>query len=242
MVTCKAFSLYGCVLYFSISMTFWSMWAMMLATKLYKICENYIMLTKKIEYTLFNYCFICNILRYMFKTLCQDVWLTKFIWCSTSNPKCHMTFSKTKINVNWHMYLSLNCCLNLSYTIFWIINTKFWFVTKELSVERKYLRSRMFLQTLKMVAQSIAFTSSPQRETRRRVFRVFKFNLLHKWLLIAFCLENPLLQIAILDGISIILCQSCISLGQFVCHSKLLCICAKPQISFCSHTHVKVFP
>ena len=36
-------------------------------------------------------------------------------------------------------------------------------------------------------------------------------------------LENPLSQIAILDGMSIIFfCQSCTSLGQFVCHSKLL--------------------
>jgi hypothetical protein len=57
---------------------------------------------------------------------------------------------------------------------------------------------------LKMVDQSIASTSSPQRETRIRALRVFKFNLLRKWLLIAFCLENPLSQIAILDGMGII--------------------------------------
>ena len=62
----------------------------------------------------------------------------------------------------------------------------------------------MFLQMLKMVAQSIASTSSPQRETRIRASRVFKFNLLRKWLLIAFCLENPLSQIAVFDGMSII--------------------------------------
>jgi hypothetical protein len=60
----------------------------------------------------------------------------------------------------------------------------------------------MFLQMLKM--QSIASTSIPQRETRIRASRVFKFNLLRKWLLIAFCLENPLSQIAILDGMSIV--------------------------------------
>lgn len=85
------------------------------------------------------------------------------------------------------------------------------------------LRSCMFIQILKTVAQFIASTSSPQRETRIRASRVFKFKLLRKWLLIALiCLENPLSQITILDGMSIIFCQSCISLGQFVCHSKLL--------------------
>ena len=64
--------------------------------------------------------------------------------------------------------------------------------------------SCMFLQMLKMVARSIASTSSPQRETCIRPYRVFKFNLLRKWLWIAFCLQNPLLQIAILDGMSIV--------------------------------------
>ena len=77
----------------------------------------------------------------------------------------------------------------------------------------------MFLQMLKMVAQSIASASSLHRETCILASRVFK---LHKWLLIAFCLENPFTQIATHDGMSIIFCQSCISLGQFVCHSKLL--------------------
>ena len=80
----------------------------------------------------------------------------------------------------------------------------------------------MFFQMLKMVAQSIASTSSPQRETCIKTSRVFKFNLLHKWLLNAFKKKNPLPQIAILDGMSIIFCQSYICLGQFVCHSNLL--------------------
>ena len=34
--------------------------------------------------------------------------------------------------------------------------------------------------------------------------------------------EKPLSQIAIHDGMSIMICQSCISVGQFVCRSKLL--------------------
>ena len=75
---------------------------------------------------------------------------------------------------------------------------------------------------LKMVAQSIASTSSPQRKTCIRASRVFKFNLLRNWFLIAFCLENPLSQIAKPNRMSIISYQSCISLGQFVYHSKLL--------------------
>ena len=56
---------------------------------------------------------------------------------------------------------------------------------------------------LKMVVQSISSSSSPQRETHMRASSVFKSNLLRKRLLIAFCLENLLSQIAILDGMSI---------------------------------------
>ena len=48
----------------------------------------------------------------------------------------------------------------------------------------------MFLQMLKMTAQSIASTSSPQRKTCIRATRVFKFNQLRKWLLIAFSLKK----------------------------------------------------
>ena len=33
----------------------------------------------------------------------QYVSLTNFIWRLTSNPKCHVTFSKTKMSVNWHI-------------------------------------------------------------------------------------------------------------------------------------------
>ena len=42
----------------------------------------------------------------------QCVRLTKFIWRSISNPKCHMTFSETKISVNWHKHSILKCHLN----------------------------------------------------------------------------------------------------------------------------------
>ena len=36
------------------------------------------------------------------------VCLTNFIQRSTSNPKCHVTFSKTKIDVNWHLHILPN--------------------------------------------------------------------------------------------------------------------------------------
>ena len=118
----------------------------------------------------------------------------------------------------------------MGYTIFRNTNpnTTFNFDHQKLKQSKNYqsnvsiLRYLHVFQMLKTVAQSIASTSSSQRETCVRASRVFKFNTLRKWLLIAFCLENPLLQITILDGMSIYFGQSCISLGQFVCHSKLL--------------------
>ena len=94
---------------------------------------------------------------------------------------------------------------------------------------------------LKMVAQSIASTSSPQRETRIRASKVGKFNLLWKWLLIAFCSENPLSQIAILDGMNLIFYQSCISLGQFVRPFQIATTYV-PSLIYCfAFTHVEVF-
>ena len=68
----------------------------------------------------------------------QYVCLTNFIWQSTSNPKWHMTFSKTKMNVNWNILFILRCCLNfglhniLGELIFWVIKIQSWFVTKYL--------------------------------------------------------------------------------------------------------------
>ena len=72
-------------------------------------------------------------------------------------------------------------------------------------------RSRMLLQMLKMVAQSIAYTSSPQRETRIRASRVLRFNLLRKWLLIAFCLENPLSHCLTLFPTSLAISDHCLN-------------------------------
>ena len=124
--------------------------------------------------------------------------MTNFICRSTSNPKCHVTFSNTELNVNWHVQFIFKCHLNfglhniLEILVFWIIKIQSWFVSERYQSSVSILRSRMFLQMLKMLAQSIASTSRPQRKTRIRASRVFEFNVLRKWLLIAFCLKNPL--------------------------------------------------
>ena len=74
----------------------------------------------------------------------QCVCLTNFMWHSTSKPKCHVTFLKKKMNVNWHLHFIPKSHLNFWLTqyfrklIFWIFK-KSWFVTKKkLSIERKY--------------------------------------------------------------------------------------------------------
>ena len=123
-------------------------------------------------------------------------------------PKCYVTFSKTKMNVNWHPFYS-----KMS-PQFWV--TQYFRETNILKNQNailicnkknyessvSILRSRMFLQMLTIVAQSIASTSSPQRETHIRASRVFKFNLSCKWLSIAFCLEISLSQTSIIDGMT----------------------------------------
>ena len=74
---------------------------------------------------------------------------TNFIWRSTSNPKCHMAWLKTKMNVNEHLHFIPKCHLNfgshniLGKLIYWIINMQSWIVTKKrkkkkLLVEHKY--------------------------------------------------------------------------------------------------------
>ena len=55
--------------------------------------------------------FIRNLL--LISTCKQCVSLTNFITPSTSNPKCHVTFSITEMNINWHLQFFLNCHLNV---------------------------------------------------------------------------------------------------------------------------------
>ena len=81
----------------------------------------------------------------------------------------------------------------------------------------------LFLQMLKTVAHSIASTSSPQRETRIRASRVFKFNLLRKWLLIAFCLKNPLSYCLALFPVILVISDHCLKsrLQKKIARAKL---------------------
>ena len=131
--------------------------------------------------------------------------------------------------------------------IFFLFRIQSWFLTK--TNKKTYqssvsiLRSHMFLQILKMVAQSIASTSSPQRETQIRAWRVFKLNLLRKWLLIALCLEYLLSQIAILDGMSIFFLPK---LHKFrpICVPFQITITYVPSLKyrFVLTPHIEVFP
>ena len=52
----------------------------------------------------------------------QCVCLTNFIWRSTSNPKCHVTFSSTKMNVSWHLHFLLKCYMNATCLVVRVIS------------------------------------------------------------------------------------------------------------------------
>ena len=69
--------------------------------------------------------------------------------------------------------------------------------------------------------QSIFSTSIPHNDTQIKVSEVSNFNKACKWLLIAFCFENPLSQIAILEGMTSDFCQSFMRCGQLVYHSLM---------------------
>ena len=54
----------------------------------------------------------------------------------------------------------------------------------------------------KIVLQFIFSNPIPHNDTRIKASKASNFNEARKWLLIAFCLENPLPQIAILEGMT----------------------------------------
>ena len=103
--------------------------------------------------------------------------------------ECQLTstfYSKMSPQFWLTLYFRTTNNLNNQYAIL-ICNKK-----KNYQSSVSILQSHMFLQMLKMVAPSFAYTSSPKRDSRIRASRVVKFNLLRKWLLIAFCLKIPL--------------------------------------------------
>jgi len=128
------------------------------------------------------------------------------------------------LNVNWHLHFIPKCHLNIWLTqyfrklIFWMICNK-----KKLSIERKY--------------PSVSHVS-PNVEDGRPIHCIhFKPTKRNPHKSIKGLQVQPIAQVAfdcILFGKSSLtnsytwwneynfFCQSCISLGQFVCHSKLL--------------------
>jgi hypothetical protein len=72
----------------------------------------------------------------------QCVCLTNFIWLSTSNAKCHVTFSKTKMNVYRNLDILLKCHLNVIGLVVRVIS-KFkvpidvWFLSSQVTLHLK---------------------------------------------------------------------------------------------------------
>ena len=56
----------------------------------------------------------CKKVDFFLPLLIQCVWWTNFIWRSTWNSKCHVTFSNTKMNINWHLHFLLKCHHNVT--------------------------------------------------------------------------------------------------------------------------------
>ena len=55
-------------------------------------------------------------------TYLQCACWTNFTWCSTSYPKCHTTFSKTKMNVDWHLHFLLKYHLHFTCLVACVIS------------------------------------------------------------------------------------------------------------------------
>ena len=52
----------------------------------------------------------------------QCVCLTNFIWHTVLNPKCHVMFSKIKMNINWHLPFFLKCHFNVTRLVVRVIS------------------------------------------------------------------------------------------------------------------------
>ena len=69
----------------------------------------------------------------------QCVYLTNFIWSLTSNPNCHVTFSKTKMNVNWHLHFLFKCHLNVICLVVHVISIS------KVSIDVRFFSSQVTL-------------------------------------------------------------------------------------------------
>ena len=83
------------------------------------------------------------------------------------------------------------------------------------------LQHFMLRHNSNIALQSIFSTSIPHNDTQIKVSEVSNFNKACKWLLIAFCFENPLSRIAILEGMTSDFCQSFMRCGQLVYHLSM---------------------
>ena len=126
-------------------------------------------------------------------------WFFFFFWPSTSNPKCHVTFSKTKMNVNWHIHFIRKCHLNLGLHNLEKTNTLnnlnpiLICNKRKLSIEHKYsLVSHVFPNVEDASPIHCIYFKPTKRDLHKSIKVAFNCILLLKWLQIAFRLENPL--------------------------------------------------
>jgi hypothetical protein len=59
-----------------------------------------------------------------------------------ANPKCHVMFSKTKMNVNWHLHFQLKCHLNVICLVVRVISIckvliNMWFFSSQVTLHVK---------------------------------------------------------------------------------------------------------
>jgi len=112
-------------------------------------------------------------------------------------------FQKIKMNVNWHIHFTLKCHLKFGLQNILETNTlnnqnMILTCKKKQSIQRKYPSVSYVSPHVEDGSPTHCIHFKPTRETCIRASRVFKSDLLRKWLLIAFCLENSLSQIAYL--------------------------------------------
>jgi len=73
--------------------------------------------------TIFSYCYSRSADRWCQKWLVSICMFDEFHLTFNFTPKCHMTFSKTKMNVNWHLDILLSKChLNVTCLVVRVIS------------------------------------------------------------------------------------------------------------------------
>ena len=102
----------------------------------------------------------------------------------------------------------------------------------------------MFRHNLNIALQCIFSTSIPHNDTQIKASEVSNFNKACKWLLIAFCFENSLSQIAMLEGMTSDFCQYLkVSWDVADWYTTRWCPykIAMPHTMICFHIHASKF-